>query len=241
MIRKLNGSSSLFVSANTGFRAPNIDDMGTLGIVDFRYEIPNTDLKPEHSFQYQAGYKYQGKKLRGEFYLYRNELYDLIVRTQVPGDTIDGYPVYTKENIERVYIQGVETAWDFEFNKSWTLSGSLTYTHGQNKTKDEPVRRIPPIFGRLALEYSLKGWWINTELSAAGKQERLAAGDISDNRIPYGGTPGWYIININTGYTFRFITIDLSLQNLFNEDYRTHGSGVNGCGRSAFLTVKISL
>jgi hemoglobin/transferrin/lactoferrin receptor protein len=241
LIRKLNGSSSLFVSANTGFRAPNIDDLGTLGIVDFRYEIPNTDLKPEHSFQYQAGYKYQGKMLRGEFYIYRNELDDLIVRSQVPGDTIEGYPVYTKENIERTYIQGIETAWDLELTRSWTLSGSLTYTYGQNMTKDEPVRRIPPLFGRLALEYNLKGWWINTELVAAGKQDRLAAGDISDNRIPEGGTPGWNIININTGYTFRFITIDLSLQNILNADYRTHGSGVNGCGRSAFLTIVFNI
>lgn len=241
LIRKLNRYTSLFVSANTGFRAPNIDDLGTLGIVDFRYEIPNTDLKPEHSFQYQAGYKYQGKKLRGEFYLYRNDLYDLIVRTQVPGDTIEGYPVYTKENVERAYIRGIETSWDFEFCKSWTLHGTLTYTYGQNMTKDEPVRRIPPLFGRLAVEYNLKGWWINTELISAGKQDRLAAGDISDNRIPEGGTPGWGIININTGYTFRYVTIDLSLQNIFNKDYRTHGSGVNGCGRSAFLTLILKI
>ena len=26
---------------SSGYRAPNIDDMGTLGIVDFRYEIPD--------------------------------------------------------------------------------------------------------------------------------------------------------------------------------------------------------
>ena len=59
ILRKLNKTSNLFVSMNTGFRAPNIDDLGTLGIVDFRYETPNFDLKPEHSFQYQIGYKYQ--------------------------------------------------------------------------------------------------------------------------------------------------------------------------------------
>ena len=92
VLRKLTLRSNLFISANTGFRAPNIDDLGTLGIVDFRYEIPNYDLKPENSFQYQAGYKYQGSRLAGEVYFYRNELYNLIVRTAVPGDTIEGYP-----------------------------------------------------------------------------------------------------------------------------------------------------
>jgi hemoglobin/transferrin/lactoferrin receptor protein len=241
LLRKLNKTSNLFVSMNTGFRAPNIDDLGTLGIVDFRYETPNFDLKPEHSFQYQLGYKYQDRKIKGEVYIYRNELYNLIVRNKVPGDSIDGYPVYQKENVERAYVQGVETAWEFALNQSWLLSGNLTYTYGQNITKDEPVRRIPPLFGRLALEYGHKNWWFNLEWLAAGKQERLAQGDKDDNRIPSGGTPGWNIFNINGNYTLRFIKFDVNLVNLFNSDYRYHGSGVNGCGRSAFLSVTINI
>lgn len=35
--RSLNQSSNVFASINTGFRAPNINDLGSLGIVDFRY------------------------------------------------------------------------------------------------------------------------------------------------------------------------------------------------------------
>ena len=241
IIRKLNKTCNLFISMNTGFRAPNIDDLGTLGIVDFRYETPNFDLKPEHSFQYQVGYKYQDSKFRGEIFLYRNELYNLIVRNRMVGDSIEGYPVYQKENVERAYIQGAETAWDLELNKSWMVSGSMTYTYGQNITRNEPVRRIPPLFGRLAVEYKLKGWWINLEWQTAGKQDRLAAGDNEDNRIPSGGTPGWNIFNVNTSYEVRFIKIDLNLINLFNQDYRFHGSGVNGYGRSAFLSVIVNI
>jgi len=241
LIRKLNKTSNLFISMNTGFRAPNIDDLGTLGIVDFRYETPNFDLKPEHSLQYQLGYKYQGRNLKGEVYLYRDELYNLIVRNKVPGDSIEGYPVYQKENVESAYIQGAETAWEFALNQTWLLSGNLTYTYGQNITRDEPVRRIPPLFGRLALEYSLKSWWFNLEWMAAGKQDRLAQGDKDDNRIPSGGTPGWNIFNINANYTLRFVKFDLNLINLFNDDYRYHGSGINGCGRSAFLSIAINI
>jgi outer membrane receptor protein involved in Fe transport len=241
ILRKLNKRSNLFISVNTAFRAPNIDDLGTLGIVDFRYETPNFDLKPEHSSQYQIGYKHQDRNLKGEVYIFRNELHDLIVRNKIDGDTIEGYPVYQKENIERAYIHGVETAWDLELNKSWMVSGSMTYAYGQNITRNEPVRRIPPLFGRLAVEYKLKGWWINLEWQAAGIQDRLAEGDKDDNRIPFGGTPGWSIFNVNTSYTIRFLKVDLSLQNLFNKDYRFHGSGVNGYGRSAFLSVIINI
>lgn len=239
-MRKLNSGSSLFLSLNTGFRAPNIDDLGTLGIVDFRYETPNFDLKPESSFQYQAGYKYSKNGLRGEIYLYRNELYNLITRIRVEGQEIEGYPLYTKQNSERAYIQGVETAWDYS-PKSWlTFSGSLTYTYGQNITKDEPVRRIPPFFTRVAAEYRPGNWRTGAEWLAAAKQDRLAQGDIDDNRIPDGGTPGWNIFNLNGGYTWNLLAADLSFRNILNKDYRYHGSGINGYGRSVFLTVQVN-
>lgn len=241
ILRKLNSTSNLFVSLNSGFRAPNIDDLGTLGIVDFRYETPNFDLKHEHSFQYQTGYKFRNNNLSGEVYIYHNVLNNLIVRNKVPGDTIDGYPVYKKENIEHAYIRGAETAWDLSLNKSWMVSGALTYTYGQNITKKEPARRIPPLFGRLAMEYRQKDFHISLEWQSAAKQARLAAGDRDDNRIPSGGTPGWNVFNIYTSYTIRFVRVDLSLLNLLNEDYRYHGSGINGYGRSAFLSLTVNL
>jgi outer membrane receptor protein involved in Fe transport len=241
LLRKLNSNSNLFASINSGFRAPNIDDLGTLGIVDFRYETPNFNLKPEHSLQYQVGYKYQNRSLHGEIFFYRNELYNLIVRSKLAADLAEGYPVYQKENVERAFVQGTETAWDLELNQSWLLSGSLTYTYGQNLTKNEPMRRIPPLFGRLAVEYSQRNWNANLEWQTAGKQSRLAAGDKEDNRIPVGGTPGWNVININASYVLRNFTFDLSLINLFNKDYRYHGSGVNGYGRSAIFTVVIQI
>lgn len=241
VLRKLNSTSNLFISANSGFRAPNVDDLGTLGIVDFRYETPNFKLTPEHSLQYQTGYKYQGKVLRGEIFLYRNELRNLIVRNIVAGDTIDGYPVYIKENVERAFIQGVETAWELELGKSWKAGFSLTYTYGQNITKNEPVRRIPPLFGRINTEYSLKNLWIGAEWLGAAKQERLAAGDKSDNRIPAGGTPGWSIFNLNAGYDLNLLRINFSLQNLLNEDFRYHGSGINSQGRTALISLMLNL
>ena len=241
VLRKLDETSNLFVSLNTGFRAPNIDDLGTLGIVDFRYETPNFDLKPESSFQYQLGYKYNARRLSGEIYIYRNELYNLIVRERVEDQYIDEYPVYQKENSDRAYIQGFETSWDYDLIDSWSFHADLTYTYGQNITHNEPVRRIPPMFGRVSAEYNQKNWMLNIEWIAAAKQNRLAQGDKDDNRIPEGGTPGWNIFNINGSYSWRILTIDLSFKNILNTDYRYHGSGVNGYGRSVFLTLEINI
>jgi outer membrane receptor protein involved in Fe transport len=241
VMRKLGRHSNLFISVNSAFRAPNIDDLGTLGIVDFRFETPNYDLKPERSVNAQIGYKLLTAKLQGEIYFYRNELNDLITRVKQDTQTMQGYPLYQKENTERAYIQGIETAWNFAFAQNWSAQGSLTYTYGQNVTKDEPMRRIPPLFGRLALDYTPGMWAFGAEWLAANKQDRLAKGDTEDNRIPIGGTPGWNVLNLYAGYEWRFLSMRLSALNLFNEDYRTHGSGVNGYGRSVFATLGIRL
>ncbi|MBK7175409.1 MAG: TonB-dependent receptor [Bacteroidales bacterium] len=91
------------------------------------------------------------------------------------------------------------------------------------------------------LEYSTGNFRAGIGWQAAAKQDRHAAGDKSDNRIPNGGTPGWSVFNIDMSYSVKFLRFDLSLLNLLNKDYRYHGSGINGYGRSAFLTASLKL
>jgi outer membrane receptor protein involved in Fe transport len=157
----------------------------------------------------------------------------------VPGDSISGYPVYQKENVEKALIQGLEADWRWRFHKLFTVDGALTYTYGQNRTRTEPLRRIPPMFGRVGVGFQPKQWNTSAELCWAGEQDRLAAGDKSDNRIPKGGTPGWWVVNVHAAYMWKMISLRLSGLNLFNEDYRTHGSGVNAVGRSVWVTVGV--
>ena len=231
----------LIYGLNTGFRAPNIDDLGSLGIVDFRYEIPNYELRPEKSAQIQIGYKWNGPKFNWETYTYYNRLKDIVVRNKKGNETIDGYPVYIKENAENGYIMGLETNFQYIMGRSLQLTGSLTYTYGQNTSKKEPIRRIPPLFGYVNIQYQKEKYWAKLFFQLAGKQQRLAAGDISDNRIGRLGTPGWSVINISNGFNFKKMDINLTLQNVLDKDYKFHGSGINGVGRSLILGFSWSI
>lgn len=231
----------LIYGLNTGFRAPNIDDLGSLGIVDFRYEIPNYELRPEKSAQIQIGYKWNGSKFNMETYTYYNCLKDIVVRNKKGNETIDGYPVYIKENAENGYIMGVETNFQYILSRYLQMTGSLTYTYGQNTSKKEPIRRIPPLFGYVNIQYQKEKYWAKLFFQLAGKQQRLAAGDISDNRIGRLGTPGWSVINISNGFNFKKMDINLTLQNVLDKDYKFHGSGINGVGRSLILGFSWSI
>jgi len=232
---------NLIYGLNTGFRAPNIDDLGSLGIVDFRYEIPNYDLKPEKSTQIQMGFKWNKNRFSWETYLYYNRLKDLIVRNRKGNEFIEGYPIFVKENAENGFIKGLESNFQLIIKNHLQIAGSITYTHGQNTSKNEPLRRIPPLFGYINIQYQKDKYWAKIFLQMAGKQERLAAGDIADNRIGPLGTPGWSIINISNGLHLNKLDLNLTLQNLFNTDYKFHGSGINGVGRTLIFGFSWSI
>ncbi|MFT3844120.1 MAG: TonB-dependent receptor [Lacibacter sp.] len=235
---KLSGNHSLFTNYSGGFRAPNVDDMGTLGIVDFRYEIPASDLLPEKSHNFEAGYKYRGKKLQVTVSAYYMQLQQIITRVKIEGEQINGYNVYKKENTEEAYIKGAEVDVNYNIAKGLNISAASSYTYGQNTAKREPMRRIPPFNGRIAATYKRSAFFAAGEVMFASEQTRLAQGDKDDNRIPAGGTPGFCIINVYAGYEWKQIQFNTGLQNITNQDYRTHGSGINGYGRSLWINVQ---
>lgn len=234
------GIHHLYSSLSSGYRAPNIDDMGTLGIVDFRYEIPSYNLKPEKNYNTEIGYKVQQGQFNYSLSLYRNNLRNLISRIRLDNQIINGYPVYKKENIERATIMGVETSIKWEPNNHFSLNSFLSYNYGKNITNNEPLRRIPPFNGNTSIKYSLKEFYTIAELGWATKQDRLSLADKADNRIPTGGTAGWKVLNAFIGYQYKPLQLKLGVQNIFNEDYRTHGSGINGVGRSILLSCNYS-
>lgn len=238
---QLNNRSGLFVSFSTGYRAPNIDDMGSLGLVDFRYEVPAYGLKPEKSYHTELGYRFRNQQFTTSLSVFYMHLTNLITRIQVPGQQVNGYNVYTKENSQESYLRGAEFDGRYQVSARLSFEMNATYLFGQNLSAQEPMRRIPPLNGRAQLRYQHRQWYVAIENMAAAKQNRLAQGDKDDNRIPAGGTPGWYLLNLHAGHTGKLFSVKGGMQNIGNIDYRTHGSGINGAGRNVWVSVEIRL
>lgn len=235
------GAHRLFLHADKTFRAPNIDDAGTLGIVDFRYEIPNYDLRPEKGLHLGAGHRWVGKSVQWETSLFYLKLHDLITRVAIPGDSIQAYPVFIKKNVDRAFIYGMESSFHLKFYNRWTFRGTVQYSFGQNQSADEPIRRIPPLFYIGKIQYQPgPRWSFYAESLNAGRQDRLSAGDLSDNRISMTGTPAWNILNLGLTAKMKSFEFRAGVENLFNRDYRVHGSGINGAGRLLRLGLGIT-
>ena len=237
----INRALDFVASANTGFRAPNLNDVASFGIADYRYEVPNYNLGSEKSFQYQAGIRIHQQKFKFEIFAYQNHLRDLIsnVASAYNGqDSLEGFKVYQKENVNEALIKGLEGGFEFRPFNWLSAFGNMTYTYGDNITKDEPLSRIPPLFGRVGSDIKFKKLFTwRFELLAAGKQDRLSSGDKSDPRISEGGTPGWTVLNTRLQYAHRNFRVNTGVQNILNTAYRIHGSGVDGVGRSFLLSL----
>ena len=181
----------------------------------------------------------------GAVHLFHQNLNDLIanVPSNYQGlDTLEGYKVFKRENVKEAIITGGEAELEVSVGRALIAFGNISYTYGQNLSDDEPLRRIPPLFGRTGVRGSFtQGFTYMGECLLAGKQDRLASGDISDDRIADGGTPGWVLFNFYAGFQRNGFSINASMQNIFNETYRIHGSGIDGIGRSFWISLRVHL
>jgi len=237
---KVTKKLHLYGNVGTGFRSPNIDDMGTLGIVDFRFETPQYGLLPEYSFNKELGLKYKSAKSQFNVCVFHNAMSGLISRIKAGSDSMQGYPVYQKQNVGSSLIYGAELDWKHEWGGHWVFGGGGSLIVGHNITGNEPMRRIPPAMCNAVLRYKLNGSVsFSMNIIGARAQLRLAKGDIQDNRIGPAGTPGYFTGDLRCEMNFKRATVDVAILNLRNQRYKTHGSGIYSMGRAVQLLIGI--
>jgi hemoglobin/transferrin/lactoferrin receptor protein len=231
----------IYSNYSVGFRAPNIDDFGTLGVVDFRYEIPQYGLRPEYSNQIEYGLKYQKNDwVEVQICSYTNFISGLISRVRFNNDSISGYPVYRKENVDNCRIQGIEASANINIKNSLKLIAGIAHTEGVNIATLEPMRRITPLNGFIAVFMKAKKqrylrYFV--KYTASAPQRKLSVGDIADNRIGSGGTPGFVQIDMGCEFKWKNTYFNLNITNITNEKIKIHGSGIFMPGRNITLSV----
>lgn len=241
-------SEFTYLNANIGqaFRAPNLSDMSKLGeSKGDTYEVPNTDLEPEKMLSVDTGFKIQSECIQASASAYFARITDLLASADA---TWNGSPVFTvgdieykvksKQNIGDACIRGVEVSLNIHLTGRLSFYGNLTTTFGRNITGDEPVGGIPPAFGLTGFEWRKEWYHVTAYTRFATEQDRLSADDMDDPRIPEGGTPGWYTLNLRGGFpAWDKLNIYLAVENILDLNYREHGSGVNGPGRNFIISM----
>lgn len=259
LVSNLKGMFSLSKNINTyigvaqSFRAPNLSDLTASfesGTTWMEIPVTNSNLDPEEFLTFDLGIKFNYEKLKAGLSLYRTDTDSMITRTQTGAkDSTTGLDLVTKTNSRESYVQGIELWLDKQINDSFLFRLKTAWMDGENEylTPDgalvnEPVSRMLPLTTQLSLYYEKPGskWWSELRATIASDQDDLASNDISDSqRIPPGGTPGYEVFTVRGGYKYnKHLSYTLAFENIFDKNYRVHGSGLNEPGFNSILGVK---
>ena len=247
-------TSKVSLLGSTGFRAPNVDDLGKIfdsqpGLV----VIPNPDLKPEYSYNTELSVEqWFGGVMKFNGTVYHSWLRDALVLAPYAfngRDSIDYNGqlsrVTANQNQQRAYVQGVSLELNAYPAPNWRLQAIYNYTKGRVLEDDgskSPLDHIPPSYGKVSMQWQRKQWRAEAFSLYNGWKRiadyRLNAEDNESGATPE-GMPAWYTLNVRASYQITTsLTIQASVENITDVNYRTFASGVSAAGRSFIVALR---
>jgi len=198
----------------------------------------------------EIGAKADIGRLRVAAAWYYNLLEDVIDErsaTWLGQNTVEGKPVIQRVNAAEGLYRGIEASFDIRVGDFFTHA-AIAAMRGDVRSLDGntyPARRIPPPFGTVGVRYQPTGGrgWGEFAVRWADSQSLLHPSDSNDLRVcetapfsgilrdPCSGTPAWATLHLRGGWRFtQAFSLGLALDNLSDQQYRTHGSGLDGPG-----------
>ena len=255
---------------SSGFRNPNIDDIGKIRENNGLLVVPNTFLKPEYAYNLDLGIDFRSLNnknyisLRGfstiiSRHIGRDEfiVFSDITTPDLSTVIYNGEEVTTisNKNLGNRFIHGFSIDGFTKMTNSLKFDYSMTYTKGDDNENYGPLPSISPLFGSFALSYSKKGVNLKAiykfaeaknpgEYSFGGEDGLDETPFIinSEGLLSYLGTPKWSDLSIfGSKNISSSVTLRLGLTNVFDSHYRTFASGISAPGRSFQLGLNLKL
>ena len=255
---------------SSGFRNPNIDDIGKIRENNGLLVVPNTFLKPEYAYNLDLGIDFRSLNnrnyisLRGfstiiSRHIGRDEyiVFSDITTPDLSTVIYNGEEVTTisNKNLGNRFIHGFSIDGFSQINNNLKFDYGINYTEGDNNETYGPLPSISPLFGSIALSYSKRG----LNLKAVYKfSEAKSPGEYSfggedgldetpftinsEGALSYLGTPKWSDLSIYGSKNISSnVTLRIGLTNVFDTHYRTFASGISAPGRSFQLGLNLKL
>jgi hemoglobin/transferrin/lactoferrin receptor protein len=267
-IYKPSNLTKISVVLSSGFRSPNIDDIGKIREKNRNVTVPNINLKPEYAYNLEAGIRHSTENRR--FHLGFNAYYTILDNyiIRAPFDMVakkEGFSeiqyegeatqVFANLNRGSAYVQGGTFNFRGEINEHCFANGSLTYTQGRTIDTKEPLSSIPPLFGDISLGFKkrrLQGT-LHFVFNAAKKvaDYNLSEGIDNIEQTPiidknamsadekYAGTPKWSVLNCSFDYELKaHIDLQIKVDNIFDQHYKEFASAISAPGRNYSASVR---
>jgi hemoglobin/transferrin/lactoferrin receptor protein len=244
----------VYAAVAQAFRAPNLSDLTRLDVArSGELETPSPGVEPETYVSYEFGVKFAGTAWSGQAAYFNTEGEDVIIRAPT-GQVVNGLTEVTKVNAGETSVDGIEAEVSYAVLDRLSLFASGMYLDGEGDAYPsgvaadpvrEPIDLLMPPNWRLGARWidATRGLRLEALVEHADKQDDLSTRDKLDTqRIPPGGTPAYTTVSLRSQWQFRpKLALSLALENLTDEDYRVHGSGVNEPGRNVIASFVVGM
>lgn len=249
---------------SSGFRSPNIDDIGRVREKSGNISVPNIHVNPEFAYNVEIGLQkyFNDKKFRVGANVYYSLLDNYIQRDfvyntdgskkQVQFDGEFGNAI-TNQNKGTAYVFGYTLSYLGKISSTINSSGFITYTKGRTYDTKEPMSSIPPLFGRVEINYKKDKIEFGAALKFNSKKDiedfNITEGIDNHDLTPivdpnaildsdkYYGSPSWMTIGLTSNYLLSdTFSIQARLDNIFDEHYIEFASGISAPGRNASIS-----
>lgn len=255
----------LLLGVDRSVRAPNLDDLTSRQQAGPGFQFENAALAPERGTTAEVGARVAAPRLDAELWVFRAWTSDAITRidrgaADCPPGTPECAASWSRYQLVNgdglAILQGVEASLRARLPARVTVRASASFTTGDAPNLSSraatsatphpprvPLSRVPPPNGTAEVRWGLaQGAHVGAALRWAAQQRRLAPSDLSDARIPLGGTPGFAVWDLRAGLRVRReLVTSIVVENLLDSAYRYHGSAVNGPGRGVLLSLEAGL
>ncbi|MGM9570957.1 MAG: TonB-dependent receptor domain-containing protein, partial [bacterium] len=223
LVYRANDKLTLRTSVSKGFNTPSLAQLFGVKNSGGKIYLPNTELKPEESVNYEVGLDYQfDETLLGKMTFFYNDFDNEIVTIPIGNDN------FGKINGGANKIKGVELGLQKQWNENW--SNFINYSYVDNKAVNfgamKTIKSIPYNTFDLGINYQQDKWLGSLVGSYASDP------DHEDNN-GYLSCQAYFVLDFKLAYKFDADTsVALSVDNLLDRDYY---SIYKAPGRAAYL------
>ena len=222
--------------AATGLAYPNLRDLVRLERTTEATLLPNPDLSGEQLIGVDLGLALTLTPFFLEVTAEYAYLYDMISAEptgELDPENLDTagrpLPYVQRVNLDEARLINIETQGRVEIG-DMLVHLDLAWTLGDDLGQDEPLRAIPPFNGLTGISYQAATWDAGAYLRFARAQDRLADGEDS--------TGGYSVLGLRSQVRFLgWARAVLTLDNLFDQSFRLHGSAIREPGFNATVTL----
>ena len=220
----------------SSYRAPALEELYNNGphLGNLVYEIGNPNLRRERGDGYEMSFRQRTDRARVDVTFFRNNMRDFVYLAPTGGEDAD-LVVAEYSQADARYV-GAEARVDLSLRRDLWLNLGFDAVDAQLKNSRVPLPRIPPVRGRIGVEWLRGAFNIRPEVVLANRQWQIFPTETE--------TAGYAVLNVVANYTIATQHVaHMFGVNVFNAGdrlYRNHLSFIKDIAPEIGRGVRIS-